>query len=381
MDNRITQEARQFIDTVKRFVDNSCLPVEDSIEETGRLPEELVRKMKDLGLFGLRIPAEYGGSGMNLLDYCYALKELSKSHDAIRAVMSINNGIGSMAIVHDGTEEQKKHYLPLLANGAFISSFALTEPGAGSDASAIATTAVKSGGGWVLNGMKHFITNAPIADLFTVIALTDKEKRARGGISAFLVEKGTKGLSIGNLHNTMGGKGWLQAEVIFEDCMVPDKNLIGGTGNGFKIAMKTLNEGRLEAAASAIGIGERLLSMGIEYAKLRKQFGKPIAEFEAIQWMLADSATELYAADRMLAETAYRFDCGEDIRTQSSMTKLFATESAFKVADRMLQLHGGMGFMKETKVERMFRDIRAYRIFEGTSEIQRFMIARELLKD
>ncbi len=188
-------------------------------------------------------------------------------------------------------------------------------------------------------------------------------------------------MSIGNIHNTMGGKGWLQAEVIFEDCFVPDKNLIGSIGGGFKIAMKTLNEGRLSAAASAIGIGERLLSMGVEYAKLRKQFGKPIAEFEAIQWMLADSATELYAADRMLADTAYRFDHGEDIRTQSSMTKLFATESAFKVADRVLQVHGGMGFMKETKVERMFRDIRAYRIFEGTSEIQRFMIARELLKD
>ncbi len=381
MDDRITQEARHFIEIVKRFVKDECMPVEDSIEDSGRLPDGLIAKMKDLGLFGLRIPSVYGGSGMNLLDYCYALKELSKSHDAIRAIMSVNNGIGSMAIVHDGTEEQKKHYLPLLANGEYIAAFALTEPGAGSDASAITTTAGKVDAGWILNGMKHFITNAPVADVFTVIALTDREKRAKGGITAFLVEKGTRGLHIGNIHNTMGGKGWLQAEVIFEDCIVPDKNLIGGIGNGFKIAMKTLNEGRLSAAASAIGIGERLLSMGIEYAKLRKQFGKPISEFEAIQWMLADSATELYAADRMLADTAYRFDNGEDIRMQSSMTKLFATESAFKIADRIMQVHGGMGFMKETKVERMFRDIRAYRIFEGTSEIQRFMIARDLLKD
>ncbi len=380
MDERITQEARHFIDTIKRFVKDECMPAEDAIEQTGRLPDGLIGKMKDLGLFGLRVPAAYGGSGMNLLDYCYVIKELSKTHDALRAVISVNNGIGSMAIVHDGTEEQKKHYLPLLASGDYIAAFALTEPGAGSDASSIATTAVKENNGWILNGMKHFITNAPIADIFTVIALTDKEKRAKGGITAFLVEKSLKGMRIGNIHNTMGGKGWLQAEVIFEDCFVPDKNLIGAIGNGFKIAMKTLNEGRLSAAASAIGIGERLLSMGIEYAKLRKQFGKPIAEFEAIQWMLADSATELYAADRMLADTAYRFDQGEDIRTQSSMTKLFATESAFKIADRMLQLHGGMGFMKETKVERMFRDIRAYRIFEGTSEIQRFMIARELLR-
>ncbi|MCL4557107.1 MAG: acyl-CoA dehydrogenase family protein [Deltaproteobacteria bacterium] len=381
MDERITQDARHFIDTVKRFVRDECMPVEDSIEETGMLPEALVGKMKDMGLFGLRIPSEYGGAGMDLLDYCYALKELSKSHDAIRAIMSVNNGIGSMAIVNDGTEEQKRHYLPLLASGEYIASFALTEPGAGSDASAIATTAEKTDRGWLLNGMKHFITNAPVADVFTVIAVTDREKRARGGISAFIVEKGSRGLRIGSLHNTMGGKGWLQAEVIFEDCFVPDAGLLGGQGSGFKIAMKTLNEGRLSAAASAIGIGERLLSMGIEYAKLRKQFGKPISEFEAIQWMLADSATELYAADRMLSDTAYRFDHGEDIRTQSSMTKLFATESAFKIADRVLQLHGGMGFMKETKVERMFRDIRAYRIFEGTSEIQRFMIARELLKD
>ncbi len=381
MDDRITPEARHFIEIISRFVQDECMPVEDAIEDTGRLPDPLVRTMKHLGLFGLRIPVVYGGSGMNLLDYCFALKELSKSHDAIRAIMSVNNGIGSMAIVNDGTEDQKAHYLPLLASGEYISAFALTEPGAGSDASAIATTAAKSPGGWVLNGMKHFITNAPIADIFTVIAVTDKEKRAKGGITAFIVEKGSKGLTIGNIHNTMGGKGWLQAEVIFDDCFVPDKNLVGSIGSGFKIAMKTLNEGRLSAAASAIGIGERLLSMGVEYAKLRKQFGKAIGEFEAIQWMLADSAMELYAADRMLADTAYRFDHGEDIRTQSSMTKLFATESAFKVADRMLQLHGGMGFMKETKVERMFRDIRAYRIFEGTSEIQRFMIARELLKN
>ena len=381
MEERITPEARHFIESITRFVQDECMPAEDVIEDTGRLPDSLVRTMKDLGLFGLRIPAAYGGSGMNLLDYCFVLKELSKSHDAIRAIMSVNNGIGSMAIVNDGTEAQKAHYLPLLASGDYIAAFALTEPGAGSDASAIATAAVKASGGWVLNGMKHFITNAPIADIFTVIAVTDKEKRAKGGITAFIVEKGSKGLTIGNIHNTMGGKGWLQAEVIFEDCFIPDTNVIGSIGSGFKIAMKTLNEGRLSAAASAIGIGERLLSMGVEYAKLRKQFGKPIAEFEAIQWMLADSATELYAADRMLAETAYRFDHGEDIRTKSSMTKLFATESAFKVADRMLQLHGGMGFMKETKVERMFRDIRAYRIFEGTSEIQRFMIARDLLKD
>lgn len=381
MDTRITQEARHFIEGLTRFVRDECIPAEDAIEETGSLPEPLIARMKDLGLFGLRIPAAYGGSGMNLLDYCYALKELSKSHDAIRARMSINNGIGSMAIVNDGTADQKNHYLPLLASGASIAAFALTEPGAGSDASAIATTAIKTAGGWVLNGMKHFITNAPIADIFTVIAVTDKEKRARGGISAFLVEKGTPGLSIGALHNTMGGKGWLQAEVIFDDCFIPETGLLGPVGGGFKIAMKTLNEGRLSAAASAIGIGERLLSMGIGYAKLRTQFGKPIAEFEAIQWMLADSATELFAADRMLADTAFRFDCGEDIRTHSSMTKLFATEAAFRVADRVLQVHGGMGFMRETKVERMFRDIRAYRIFEGTSEIQRFMIARDLLKD
>ncbi len=381
MDNRITEEARHFIGEISRFVRDECIPAEDAIEETGTLPEPLVTRMKDLGLFGLRIPASYGGAGMNLLDYCFVLKELSKSHDAIRARMSINNGIGSMAIVNDGSEDQKSRYLPVLAGGAAIAAFALTEPGAGSDASAIATTAVKTGGGWLLNGMKHFITNAPIADIFTVIAVTDKEKRARGGISAFLVEKGAPGLSIGALHNTMGGKGWLQAEVIFEDCFVPDAGLIGAAGSGFKTAMKTLNEGRLSAAASAIGIGERLLSMGVDYAKLRKQFGKPIAEFEAIQWMLADSATELFAADRMLADTAFRFDSGEDIRTQSSMTKLFATESAFRVADRVLQIHGGMGFMRETKVERMFRDIRAYRIFEGTSEIQRYMIARDLLKD
>lgn len=380
MDERISQETMHFIQIIKRFVNDECISAEDLIEETGKLPDDIIKKMKELGLFGLRIPPEYGGSGMNLLDYCFVLKELSKAHDAIRAIMSVNNGIGSMALVHYGTQAQKNRYLPHLATGDYIAAFALTEPQAGSDASGITTTAIRTNNGWVINGMKHFITNAPIADVFTVIAVTNKEKGVKGGISTFIVEKNFNGLKIGNIHKTMGGKGWLQAEVIFEDCFVPMENLLGEEGNGFKIAMNTLNEGRLSAAASAIGIGERLLSMGIEYAKIRKQFGKPIAEFEAIQWMIADSATELYAADRMLADTAYRFDKGEDIRMQSSMTKLFATESAFKIADRVLQIFGGMGFMKETKVERMFRDIRAYRIFEGTSEIQRFMIARELLK-
>jgi acyl-CoA dehydrogenase len=265
-----------------------------------------------------------------------------------------------------------------------MASFALTEPGAGSDAAAISTTAVKKENVWILNGTKHFITNAPRADVFTVLALNDKEKRARGGITAFIVEKGTPGLTIGKIFRAMGNVGSKPAEVIFEDCQVPEENIIGGpkmVGQGFRTAMKTLTEGRLTLSASMIGFAERSLSLARDHAKIRVQFGKPIAENQAIQWMLADSATEIYAATCMLYEAAARYDAEEKVDTQAAMVKLFASEMLGRITDRALQIYGGMGYIRESPIEHLYRDARMFRIVEGTSEIQRIIIARSVLKD
>lgn len=377
----IPKEILDFVETVKKFVKKDCEPIDDLIEETGKIPEPIVQKVRDLGLYGMTIPTEYGGLGIGATGYCLVAKALSWAHGAFRSLIAVNNGIGSQAILLAGTEEQKRKYLPELASGRKLGAFCLTEPGAGSDAASMSTTAVKDGKYWVINGLKHFITNAPMADIFTVLALTDKEKRARGGITAFIVEKGTPGLRIGQIHKHMGSKAAIQSEVIFEDCRVPEENVIGKVGEGFRTAMKTLDIGRLTLAASCIGYAEKLLKMGSDYAKMRVQFGKPIAEFQAIQWMLADSATEIYAADCMMLDAALRYDAGERQTALASMAKLYASEIACKVADRVLQIHGGMGYMVEAKVERYYRDLRLFRIVEGTSEIQRLVISRAVLKD
>ena len=302
-------EVKQFLETVRKFVEKECYPIEMEIEEKGEVPEHLIQGLCQLGLFGVTTPTEYGGLGLSLLDYCLILIELSRTNAAVRSQITTNNGIGSKGILFDGTEEQKKKYLPPLASGEKMASFALTEPGAGSDASAISTTAVKKGSNWVINGTKYLITNAPRASIFTVLALTDKEKRARGGITAFIVEKGTPGLVIGKIFKAMGNVGSKPAEVIFEDCQVPEENIIGGpkmVGQGFRPAMKSLNEARLTLSASMIGFAERALKLARDYAKIRVQFGKPIAENQAIQWMLADSATEIYASRCMLLDAAAR---------------------------------------------------------------------------
>ncbi|MDD5748439.1 MAG: acyl-CoA dehydrogenase family protein [Actinomycetota bacterium] len=377
----IPNELLDFADTIKTFVKKECEPIDDLIEEQGKIPEDMVQKIREFGLFGMTIPEQYGGLGIGAMGYCLVAKALSWGHGAFRSLIAVNNGIGSQALLVAGNEEQKKKYLPDIAGGKKITSFCLTEPGAGSDAAAMATTAVKDGKYWVINGLKHFITNAPIADIYTVLALTDKEKRAKGGITAFIVEKGTPGLKIGQLHNHMGSKAAIQSEVIFDNCRIPEENVIGKVGEGFRIAMKTLDIGRLTLAASCIGYAEKLLKMGSDYAKTRVQFEKPIAKFQAIQWMLADCATEIYAANSMLTDACLRYDGGERSPALASMTKLYASEMACRVADRVLQIHGGMGYMVETKVERYYRDLRLYRIVEGTSEIQRLVISRSVLKD
>lgn len=378
---QVSQEILDMKKMVRSFVRKEIFPLERQIEDTGEIPESLIKQFREMGFYGITIPKEYGGLGLGTLGYCLILEELSEVNSGIRSHIHVNNSIGSKAILFDGTEAQKKKYLPGLAAGDKIAAFGLTEPNAGSDAAAIETTAVKDGDFWVINGTKHFITNGPNADVYTVMALTDKEKRGRGGITAFIVERGTPGFSIGQIHDGMGGRGVQQSELIFDNCRVPGENVIGQVGQGFATAMKTLDDGRLTLSAASIGMAQRALDLSAEFAKQRVQFGKPIAKQQAIQFMLADMATEIYAARSMLYDAAERSDRGENITKEASMIKLFASEMAGRVADAAVQIHGGMGWMRETIVERIYRDVRIMRIVEGTSEIQRIIISRQLLKD
>ena len=365
---------------IRRFVRDECVPRDDEMESTGHPPDDLLAKMKELGLFGLTLPEEHGGLDLDLLMFSLVLRELAWTNPVVRTYMNINNGLGSSGIKHYGTDAQKERYLPKLASGDWIASFCLTEPGAGSDAARIATRAVDNGDGWTLDGTKHYITNAPFAKVFTVIAVTDPEKGSRGGISAFVIERETPGLTVSPVQATMGGVAQHQSEVIFESCKIPRSALLGPEGQGFRVAMKTLDEGRITLSASAIGIAERALELGRQYAGQRKAFGKAIGDFQGIQWLLADSATEIYAASTMLLDACARYRRGDDVSAEASMLKLFASEKACEIADRMIQLHGGFGYTIEGGIERLYRYLRMFRIVEGTSEIQRMKIAKAMLK-
>jgi len=376
-----SQEILDIKKMVRGFVRKEIFPVECEIDNNKKIPDHLIKKFRELGFYGITIPKEYGGLGLGTLGYCMILEELAQANAGIRTHIHVNNSIGSKAILIDGSEEQKKKFLPALAAGEKIACFGLTEPNAGSDAAAIETTAVKDGRDWVINGTKHFITNGPTADVCTLMALTDREKRGRGGITAFIVEKGMKGFSVGQVHDAMGGHGAQQSELIFEDCRVPEENVIGQVGQGFATAMRTLDDGRLTLSAAALGMAQRALDLAVEYSKKRVQFGKPICKNQAVQFLLADMATGIHAARTMLLDAAERSDNGENIAKEASMIKLFTSEMAWKVVDQALQIHGGMGYMKECPIERIYRDIRIMRIVEGTSEIQRIIISRHLLKD
>ncbi|MCB2186879.1 MAG: acyl-CoA dehydrogenase family protein [Deltaproteobacteria bacterium] len=385
MDYEIPENLRLMVDTVRRFVKQDLDPISQSVEDEDRIPENVVQTMRELGLFGLSIPEEYGGLDVGTLGECLVYEEMSKANACFRTRIGTNNGIGAQGIVIDGTPEQKERYLPLLASGEWIGCFALTEPEAGSDAANIQTTAELKGDKWVLNGRKHFITNGDIADLATVFAVNDRKKRARGGITAFLVEKTFPGFFVGTIERKMGMRGSHTCELIFDNCEVPAANVIGGeagVGQGFKTAMKILDKGRLTMGASALGSAQKLLELSVEYAKQRVQFGKTIGEFQAIQFMLAEMATNIYAARQMLYHAAHlRDQRGTAVIKEASMVKLFCTEMANRAADMAVQIFGGMGYMKDFPVERYFRDLRLTRIYEGTSEIQKLVIARELLRD
>ena len=378
---RDQETIKQLVDLIERFVRERLVPNEERLATEGRLPDDILEEMKALGLFGLTIPEEYGGLGLTMEEEILVSIALGRTSPAFRSIMGTNNGIGSAAVVFNGTEEQKQKYLPKYASGEWISCFCLTEPEAGSDAASLKTTAVRDGDHYVLNGTKRYITNAKVAHTFNVMARTDPDNKGARGISSFIVERDTPGITLGSVDKKMGQAGSMTCDVIFEDCRVPAENLIGEEGEGFVTAMKVLDRGRLHISGVSVGVAERLIHDSLEYALQRKQFGKHIAEQQLIQGMLADSQTETYAAKCMTLETARKRDSGENVSTESSACKLFATEMVGRVADRAVQIHGGAGYMSEYAVERFYRDVRLFRLYEGTSQIQQVIIARNMMRD
>ncbi len=378
---RDPQTLNMLIDSVARFVRTRLVPAEPIVAEADEIPAELIHDMRELGLFGLAIPEEFGGLGLTMEEEVRVAFELAWTSPAFRSLIGTNNGIGSQGLIIDGTHEQKQKYLPRLASGELIASFALTEPDAGSDAASLRTSAVRDGAVYVVNGTKRYITNAPEAGIFTVMARTDPTIKGAAGISAFLVEAGMPGLTLGKRDIKMGQKGAHTCDVIMENCRVPVENLIGGKeGVGFKTAMKVLDKGRLHIAAVCVGAAERMLADSLAYAMQRQQFGKPIADFQLVQAMLADSKAEIYAARSMVIDAARRRDEGEDISTEASCCKLFASEMCGRVADRAVQIHGGAGYIADYAVERFYRDVRLFRIYEGTTQIQQLLIARNMIR-
>jgi len=372
--------------SVQRFIEDRLKPAEDTLEELDDVPADIVADMKEMGLFGISIPEAYGGIGLSMSQECDVIYDLGHTALAFRSVFGTNVGIGSQGILMDGTEEQKQSYLPRIATGELIISFALTEPNAGSDAASLQTRAELDGDHYVINGTKRFITNAPRAGAFTLMARTGGP--GASGISAFIVPADTPGISLGKADRKMGQRGTKTCDVVLENARVPAANIIGGTpGVGFKTAMKVLDRGRLHLSALACGMAHRLLTDAVTYAKERRQFGKPIGDFQLIQGMLADSQAELYAAQSMVRDCAQRYDAkpfgktDPEVSMLASCTKMFCTEMVGRVADRAVQIHGGAGYMAEYTAERFYRDVRLLRLYEGTTQIQQVIIAKHLLKD
>lgn len=372
----------QLVATIRRFVDDRLIPAEAEVAEQDAIPSDIIQEMRDLGLFGLSIPEEFGGLGLGMADEAALIFEIGRAAPAFRSIFATNVGIGSQGIVIDGTPEQKAAYLPRIASGELIGSFALTEPDVGSDAGSVRTSAVRDGAFYVLNGTKRFITNAPLAGLFTVMARTDATQKGARGVSAFAVEAGMPGLSTGKPEKKMGQQGAHVCDVIFENCRVPASALIGGVeGMGFKTAMKVLDKGRLHIAAACVGLAERIIDDMMDYAVTRTQFGKSIADFQMLQVMFADSRAEAYAARAMVEDAARRRDAGEDVSVLASCAKMFASEMVGRVADRNVQVHGGAGYIREYRAEQLFRDARLFRIYEGTTQIQQGIIARAMASE
>ncbi|GGO81843.1 acyl-CoA dehydrogenase [Marinobacterium nitratireducens] len=380
---RDQQRQSQLLDEIRTWVRTVAIPNENRVEQDGVVPEDLVADLRERGFFGWSIPQAYGGLGLTTEELVQAAMELSQCSVAFRARVGTNTGIGSEALVADGIEEQKRHYLPKLASGEWTGCFALTEKEAGSDATALATTAVRDGNSYVLNGAKCFITNAPIADLFTVLARTDPNEPGHLGISAFLVERTMPGLRTGEPYRMMGQSGSPVSEVYFEDCRVPAANLIGGVeGQGFRTAMKVLNKQRLHLSALCTGPAIRMLEDAVRHVMARRQFGQPLADFQLVQAMIADCETEISAARALVLDTARKRDLGEDVTKAASMCKYYASEMCGRVADRAVQLFGGSGYVVDYScIERFYRDIRLFRLYEGTSQIHQLNIAKQVLRE
>jgi acyl-CoA dehydrogenase len=380
MDFELTGEQQALADSVKAFIDERVEPRMPEIEKTNHIPDELMQEASALGLFGISIPEEYGGSNLSRLSRVLVHQMLGRSGFGFAGVFAAHGGIGAEALVSIGTEEQKRRYLPRMATGELRGCFALTEPGAGSDAGGITTTAVKKGDRYILNGVKHYISGSTTAGLLTVVARTNPAPRSKE-MSVFLVEPSFKGFRIGTIYDTMGCKGHPIAELLFEDCEVPAENLLGAEGKGWLAATKTLMEGRPVVAARCVGACERLLEISTDYAKTRKQFGQAIGEFQGIHFMLADMATRTEAARLLTWRAAVLADEGRVTPKDTSMAKLFASETLAFVADSALQIQGGSGYITDNPVGRFYRDARITRIYEGTSEIQRGIIGRGMLRN
>ena len=358
---------RQLLEVVRRFVDERLRPLEASVAEADVMPQELVSEMRALGLFGLSVPAEYGGLELTMEDECLVMFEIGRASPAFRAEFGTNLGIGSQGLVLYGTPEQKGKYLPGIATGEIVTSFALTEPGAGSDSGSVQTSARRDGDHYVLNGAKCFITNAGKAGLFTVMARSDASKKGASGVSAFLVPRGLDGLTVGKPEKKMGQQGVHIHGVTFDNVRVPAENLLGREGEGFKVAMQVLDRGRLNIGALSVGIATRLIEDSVDYAAQRHQFGQPIANFQLIQGMLADSQTEMMAARALVLETARKRDAEDNIVMAAAAAKYFASEMVGRVADRAVQIFGGAGYIADYGIERLYRDVRVLRIYEGTA--------------
>jgi acyl-CoA dehydrogenase len=364
----------QLIDTVRRFVTERLRPLEAKVSEDDAMPTDVVEEMKALGLFGLSIPEAYGGLDLTMEEECLVVLELGRTSPAFRSTFGTNVGIGSQALVMFGNDAQKAKYLPGIASGEIVTSFALTEPEAGSDSGAVQTRAVRDGDHYVLN------TNANKADLFTVMARTDPSKPGGGGVSAFLVERTSPGLSVGKPEKKMGQQGAHVCDVVFDNVRVPVENRIGAEGEGFKVAMQVLDRGRLHISALCVGVAERLISDCVAYASERKQFGQAISQFQLVQGMIADCKTESLAARALTMETARKRDAGMNVTMEGAAAKYFASEMVGRVADKAVQIFGGAGYIAEYGIERFYRDVRIFRIYEGTSQIQQVIISRETLK-
>jgi acyl-CoA dehydrogenase len=375
------EDFRQIRDAVRELVREQVVPLEERIEEEDRIPEELRARAAEMGLFGYALPEEHGGLGVSMSEDVRLAFEFGYTTPAFRSLFGTNNGIAGQVLARFGSDEQKKRYLPRMAAGELIGSFALTEAEAGSDPAGLRTTARRDGDGWVINGGKRYITNAPLADLFVVFARSNPEERGGRGISTFVVEAATPGVTVGPKDTKMGQSGAWTAEVFFDDVLVPADALIGEEGRGYAKALTVLSRGRLHIAALCVGMAQRVLDESVAYAASAKQGGAPIGRFQLVQAMLADMHAELLAGRSMVTDVAARYDSGEDTSIGPSSAKLFCSEMVDRAVDRAVQVHGGLGYLRSTPVERFYRDARLFRLYEGTSEVQRLIIGGALLRE